>query len=95
MRNYCKYLLLLLAIFLWHNTSFSQEKSSATIAYIEKYNKVAMREMQVYKIPASITLAQGILESGNGNSALAKKSNNHFAEKIFFFHGLVHCGAKY
>ena len=40
-----------------------------------------MREMQEYKIPASITLAQGILESGNGKSELAKKSNNHFGIK--------------
>lgn len=64
-----------------HAFSFSQEKSQATIAYIEKYNKIAMREMQEYKIPASITLAQGILESGNGNSELAKKSNNHFGIK--------------
>ena len=40
-----------------------------------------MREMQEYKIPASITLAQGLLESGNGKSELAKKSNNHFGIK--------------
>ena len=49
--------------------------------YIEKYKDVAMREMQEHKIPASITLAQGLLESGNGNSELAKKSNNHFGIK--------------
>ena len=49
--------------------------------YIEKYKDIAMREMQEYKIPASITLAQGLLESGNGNSELAKKSNNHFGIK--------------
>ena len=82
MRVRCfKYMFFLLVILLWHNTSYSQEKSGDVIAYIEKYNKIAMREMQVYKIPASITLAQGILESGNGNSALAKKSNNHFGIK--------------
>ncbi len=40
-----------------------------------------MAEMKKYKIPASITLAQGILESGNGNSTLAKKANNHFGIK--------------
>lgn len=66
---------------LWHVNVFSQEKSKATLDYIEKYKNIAMKEMQDYKIPASITLAQGILESGNGNSELAKKSNNHFGIK--------------
>ena len=41
----------------------------------------AVKQMQIYKIPASITLAQGVLESGNGMSELAKKSNNHFGIK--------------
>lgn len=70
-----------LSVLLWHISSFSQEKSQATIDYIEKYCKIAMLEMQEYKIPASITLAQGILESGSGNGELAKKSNNHFGIK--------------
>lgn len=60
---------------------YSQNKSKAALDYIEKYKDVAMREMQEYKIPASVTLAQGLLESGNGNSELAKKSNNHFGIK--------------
>ena len=66
---------------LWQADVLSQEKSKAVLDYIEKYKNIAMREMQVYKIPASITLAQGLLESGNGNSELAKKSNNHFGIK--------------
>jgi hypothetical protein len=49
--------------------------------YIDKYKDEAIYQMKKYKIPASITLAQGILESGNGNSELAKKSNNHFGIK--------------
>ena len=49
--------------------------------YIERYKDIAMREMQEYKIPASITLAQGLLESGNGKSELSRKSNNHFGIK--------------
>lgn len=50
-------------------------------AYIERYKDIAMREMNDYGIPASITLAQGILESGVGQSELAVKANNHFGIK--------------
>jgi len=49
--------------------------------YILKFAPVAQEEMKRYKIPASITLAQGILESGNGNGRLALKANNHFGIK--------------
>lgn len=49
--------------------------------YILKYSQIAVDEMNRSGIPASITLAQGILESGNGLSELAKKSNNHFGIK--------------
>lgn len=52
-----------------------------TIDYIRKYAPIAVKEMHEYKIPASITLAQGILESGKGRSELALKSNNHFGIK--------------
>ena len=75
------YCLFVCAILLWHNNLYSQEKSKATLDYIDKYKEIAMTEMVDYKIPASITLAQGILESGNGNSELSKKSNNHFGIK--------------
>ena len=49
--------------------------------YIKKYRELAVEEMKKYHIPASITLAQGLLESGAGQSALARKSNNHFGIK--------------
>ncbi len=52
-----------------------------TLKYVRKYAPLAVLEMHEYKIPASITLAQGILESGNGRSELASKSNNHFGIK--------------
>lgn len=52
-----------------------------TLNYIENYAAIAVKEMHVHKIPASITLAQGILESGSGRGELAKKSNNHFGIK--------------
>ncbi len=50
-------------------------------AYIEQFKEVAMEEMRLFGIPASITLAQGILESGDGESRLAKEGNNHFGIK--------------
>ncbi|WP_299050146.1 glucosaminidase domain-containing protein [uncultured Polaribacter sp.] len=55
--------------------------NKTTLQYIEDYAPVAVNEMFTYKIPASITLAQGILESGNGKGPLARKSNNHFGIK--------------
>ena len=49
--------------------------------YVIRFSKVAQGEMRKYGIPASITLAQGILESNSGNSTLARKHNNHFGIK--------------
>lgn len=49
--------------------------------YIHKYRSIAVEEMKHYRIPASITLAQGLLESGAGKGTLARKSNNHFGIK--------------
>ena len=47
---------------------------NSTLAYIETFKDAAMNEMRVYEIPASITLAQGILESSSGNSQLTRNS---------------------
>ncbi len=49
--------------------------------YIQIYSKIAIREMIDFHIPASITMAQACLESGNGNSTLATEANNHFGIK--------------
>ncbi|MGA9211746.1 glucosaminidase domain-containing protein [Kaistella sp.] len=49
--------------------------------YIQKFAKYAVEEMEKYKIPASITLAQGLLETGGGQSRLAQQGNNHFGIK--------------
>ena len=49
--------------------------------YIKLYAPIARKQMKVYKIPASVTMAQGILESGYGEATLAKKGNNHFGIK--------------
>lgn len=56
-------------------------QNSDYIAYINKYKDIAIKQMKKYHIPASITLAQGLLESGAGKSELARKSNNHFGIK--------------
>ncbi len=55
--------------------------------YIYMYKAIAMEEMGTYGIPASITLAQGILESGSGKSELVRKSNNHFGIKCHEWKG--------
>lgn len=61
---------------------YSQQAQKMTKQdYIAKYQDVAIEEMIEFKIPASITLAQAILESGNGNSRLATEANNHFGIK--------------
>ncbi len=52
-----------------------------TLTYIEAFKDIAISQMNINGIPASITLAQGILESGSGNSELAKFANNHFGIK--------------
>jgi flagellum-specific peptidoglycan hydrolase FlgJ len=54
---------------------------NSTTQYISVYKDIAMEEMRAYKIPASITLAQGILESGSGRGTLSVKANNHFGIK--------------
>jgi len=55
--------------------------SYTTTSYIDAFKTVAIEEMNAYGIPASITLAQGIIESGSGSSSLAKYANNHFGIK--------------
>lgn len=60
---------------------FAQRKNTRYTDYIHQYKDLAIGHMKQYKIPASITLAQGLLESGAGTSQLAKKSNNHFGIK--------------
>jgi LysM repeat protein len=58
---------------------FCQNKTY--LEYIETYQQIAVREMNSYRIPASITLAQGLLESAAGKSRLAVEANNHFGVK--------------
>lgn len=62
-------------------------KNQAYENYIQQYKSVAIEQMHKYKIPASITLAQGLLESGAGQSRLARKANNHFGIKCHNWNG--------
>ncbi|ALJ06101.1 N-acetylmuramidase [Pseudalgibacter alginicilyticus] len=55
--------------------------ANATEKYIDTFKEIAQEEMRLYNIPASITLAQGILESGSGNGRLSVEANNHFGIK--------------
>lgn len=59
----------------------AQQRNQAYVDYIQKYAHIAVSEQAKFGIPASITLAQGLLESGAGKSELAMKSNNHFGIK--------------
>ncbi|MAZ71868.1 MAG: N-acetylmuramidase [Flavobacteriaceae bacterium] len=65
------------------NASYAEVVS----AYIESYSRISQEEMLQYGIPASITLAQGILESGAGRGELTKKANNHFGIKCHGWQG--------
>ncbi|BEG98273.1 glucosaminidase domain-containing protein [Bacteroides sedimenti] len=59
----------------------AQFRNPKYVAYVKQYSSLAVKQMRTYKIPASITLSQGLLESGAGESTLAKESNNHFGIK--------------
>ncbi len=58
-----------------------QRLSGTFLTYIDQYKQLAVQHAQQYGVPASITLAQGLLESGAGTSTLARKGNNHFGIK--------------
>jgi len=66
----------------------AQMKWNATYQqYIDQYKDLAISQMQKYGIPASITLAQGVFESGGGQSELARRGNNHFGIKCHGWKG--------
>ena len=69
------------AFFLVFASGFAQSADSRYRDYINLYAEMAVEQQKQYGIPASITLAQGLLESGAGQSTLAKKGNNHFGIK--------------
>lgn len=82
-----KKLLSLLLVFVPLFVSAQAKWNQAYQDYIDEYKDVAIDQMLRYNIPASITLAQGILESGAGRSDLSRKGNNHFGIKCHDWKG--------
>ncbi len=68
-------------VFKEFNKKHGSNLNQYTLEYINRFKHIAIEDMVEFKIPASITLAQGVLESGSGRSELSRKSNNHFGIK--------------
>lgn len=75
-------LFMVIVLFFSSMTVFAQS-SADILSYINKYKDIALDQEKQYGIPATITLAQGILESGAGRSGLTRNANNHFGIKAF------------
>ncbi len=71
----------------FQNFAQSSGRQMTREEYIDTYKDMAIREMYEFNIPASIKLAQAVLESGNGNSKLAREGNNHFGIKCHGWQG--------
>lgn len=89
------YLVLMATVIMLGSCSTLKRSANSTIAvtsdaystYITTYSGMAVAQMEKYGIPASITLAQGLLESNAGRSALAESCNNHFGIKCHDWQG--------
>lgn len=73
--------LFLFILYFFSSPSAIAQKKMTPEEYINTYYQLAVDEMNLYKVPASITLAQGLIETESGNSLLATKANNHFGIK--------------
>ena len=80
---------LIFALF-WALSAPAQTKHQQYLDYIERYKQVAMQSAREYGVPASITLAQGLLESYVGKSKMAVEANNHFGIKAYHWQGEVY-----
>ena len=67
-----------------------QNKHKRYLDYIDRYKTVALEHERTFGVPASITLAQGILESSVGQSKMAREANNHFGIKAYHWKGEVY-----
>lgn len=79
--KYYRLLFTSMMMLVFSQVSQAQFKNQRYVDYINKYSELAVAQMKQYKIPASITLSQGLLESGAGQSTLSVMSNNHFGIK--------------
>lgn len=75
------FLCLYLSFIIYGLCVHAQKPNSVYQAYVEQYASMAVDQMRRHRVPASITLAQGLLESAAGRSTLAIKANNHFGIK--------------
>lgn len=82
MKFSCKYISLIIFGCLFVLGVSAQRTNQVYWSYIDQYKDVAIDQMTRYRIPASITLAQGLLESNAGRSTLATQANNHFGIKV-------------
>ncbi len=82
-----KTIVYILLLFLPIGVSAQSTREQRYFDYIDTYKDLAIEQMLKYNIPASITLAQGLLESGAGYSRLATKGNNHFGIKCHNWRG--------
>ena len=71
------------ALIIVYNLSCHAQSSIDIQLYISQYKQIALEQEKQYGIPASIILAQGILESGAGKSTLTRNANNHFGVKAY------------
>jgi len=78
MQRILSFLAVLFAVVALH----AQSRQSVQWRYIENYKDMAVDQMRRYRIPASITLGQGLIESGAGQSRLAREAHNHFGIKV-------------
>ena len=79
--KFTKTVILTIILLLTANGSICAQGMNESELYLQKFHPVAVEQMKKYGIPASITLAQGLLESGRGTSKLATRGNNHFGIK--------------
>lgn len=77
----------LIFLILLSHVSFATDRVISRSEYISSWKFIAIEQMKLHGIPASITMAQGILESGNGNSILAREGKNHFGIKCHGWEG--------
>lgn len=77
----------LISVLFFSSLGIAQTLNQAYLSYVEQYYKIAQKQQRSHGVPASITLAQGLLESGAGQSYLSKSSNNHFGIKCSDWQG--------